>query len=289
MNPDYTRFFADGVRAGARFRLAPPRAAVAGAAGSHLGRAAGASLEFMEHRDYQPGDDLRHVDWAAFARTDRLIVKRFREEVTPRLDILLDASASMALPGTAKARGACGLAAALAAAAGNAGFTHCLWASGEACRPLPNASAAPESWQGLEFAGPVPLPEALRRLPPAWARRGIRALVSDLLWMGDPMEVLAPLAEGASAVVVLQLLAAADAEPGRLGNVRLIDSETGLDRELLVDALAENRYRQALWGHQQNWYRAVRQVGGVYLCLIAESLVESWDLQPLVAADVLRV
>ena len=68
---------AEGQRAGARWRLAVP--APIGLAGDALGKRAGSSLEFQEHREYQPGDDLRHLDWAAYGRSDRLVVKRFRE------------------------------------------------------------------------------------------------------------------------------------------------------------------------------------------------------------------
>ena len=65
-------------------------------AGMRLGAGPGASLEFHDHRNYQPGDDLRHLDWAASARTGSLILRRHRKEVLPRLEILVDGSASMA-------------------------------------------------------------------------------------------------------------------------------------------------------------------------------------------------
>ena len=83
-------------RAAARFRLAMPRRALTGRIGDRLGRGLGASIEFEEHRAYRPGDDLRHVDWRAYARTDRLDVKLFREEVAPIVDLVVDTSASMA-------------------------------------------------------------------------------------------------------------------------------------------------------------------------------------------------
>ncbi|MCY2932225.1 MAG: hypothetical protein NTV86_22555, partial [Planctomycetota bacterium] len=83
--------------------------------------------------------------------------------------------------------------------------------------------------------------------------------------------------------------AAADADPGRPGNVRLVDSETSQETDLLVDALARRRYLRAMGDHQQNWYRAARQAGGAFVALVAEPLVQQWDLQPLVAAQVLEV
>lgn len=72
---------------------APPR----GRAGEHLGRGTGSSLEFQDRRHYQAGDDVRHLDWRAFARTGQLSVKLYREEVLPRLDLVVDTSASMSV------------------------------------------------------------------------------------------------------------------------------------------------------------------------------------------------
>src|SRR5262245_39988359 len=125
MTDDECRYYLIGAeRAGMRFGLEPTRTASAALAGLQLGREAGSSLEFRDHRDYQPGDDLRRIDWSAFARTDRLTVKLYREEISPHLDIILDGSRSMALESSAKARAAIGLAAAFAVAAENAGYSH---------------------------------------------------------------------------------------------------------------------------------------------------------------------
>ena len=68
----------------------------------------------MDHREYQPGDDLRRLDWAAYARSDKMIVKLYRQEVCPHLDVVIDGSRSMALEGTQKLRAGVALAAALA-------------------------------------------------------------------------------------------------------------------------------------------------------------------------------
>lgn len=125
-----------GQRAGMRYRLEPPRLAPQGASGARLGHRPGSSLEFMDHRDYQPGDDIRRIDWAGYARSDRLVVRLYREEVSPHMDLLVDGSRSMNLSGTAKARAAVGLAAAMATAAANHNFTHALWWAGQAVRRI---------------------------------------------------------------------------------------------------------------------------------------------------------
>jgi len=63
--------------------------------GLHRSPDFGFSQEFAEYRSYTPGDDLRHVDWNVFARTDRCYLKRYRGETNSQLLILLDTSASM--------------------------------------------------------------------------------------------------------------------------------------------------------------------------------------------------
>ncbi len=64
-------------------------------AGLHRSPDFGFSQEFAEYRAYTPGDDLRHVDWNLFARTERCYLKRYRGDTNSQLTILLDASNSM--------------------------------------------------------------------------------------------------------------------------------------------------------------------------------------------------
>ena len=66
--------------------------------GSYSSPRRGTSLEFADYRRYAPGDDLRYLDWGIYARTDRLYVKVFREEVDLFAYVFIDASASMAFP-----------------------------------------------------------------------------------------------------------------------------------------------------------------------------------------------
>lgn len=63
--------------------------------GMHRNLHAGTSLEFTEHKEYSPGDDIRRMDWKAVARTDRYTIKRFEDETEMRLVLVLDTSASM--------------------------------------------------------------------------------------------------------------------------------------------------------------------------------------------------
>ena len=64
--------------------------------GMHRSPYFGQSVEFLQHREYTIGDDLRHVDWKVWARQDRLVVKQFEEETNLRCTLLVDVSNSMA-------------------------------------------------------------------------------------------------------------------------------------------------------------------------------------------------
>src|SRR5436190_12961043 len=79
-------------------RLRTRKEFLGGHSGSYSSPRRGTSLEFADYRRYSPGDDLRYLDWGIYARSDRLYVKVFREEVDLFAYVFLDASASMAFP-----------------------------------------------------------------------------------------------------------------------------------------------------------------------------------------------
>jgi uncharacterized protein (DUF58 family) len=281
----WRKYLALGEQSAAGYSLGLPRHAPLNLTGSTPANRAGSSLEFKDHRAYEPGDDLRHIDWNAFARTDVLTIKLFREEMTPHLDLSLDTSRSMALEDTEKPGAALALMAFFASAAGRAGYSHSAWMMTDPWRPIGNGSRSPLLWAGVAFdhAG------APGHNQPLWRPRGTRVLISDLMWPIDPLTILRPFAERAAVTVVVQLLARIDADPPEGQSLRMVDSETGEMREIHVDALAARRYREALARHRENWVLACRQVGAVFASVIAEDLLKSWDLDALLAAEVLRV
>ncbi|MEN6458267.1 MAG: DUF58 domain-containing protein [Thermoguttaceae bacterium] len=289
MTAPIAQFLAAGQQAGARYTLAAARRAPQGTAGVQLGRLAGDSMEFMDHREYQPGDDLRRLDWAAYARSDKMIVKLFRQEVCPHLDLVIDGSRSMNLDGTPKAGAALGVAAALATAASNAGHTHRAFITNRGCEAVGNGAALPSVWEGIAFDSRQSPPEAFHTLPPRWQPHGIRVLVSDLLWLGDPLEMLTVFSAGAAAVYVVEVLAAADIEPEHHGNLRLVDSESDAADDVFLDAAALARYRSNVARHRDAWRRAARQVGALLVPLVAERVACDWDLSPLVDAGILTL
>jgi len=103
------------------------RVTVEGAlSGLHRSPFHGYSAEFSQYRHYRPGDDLKYVDWKLFARTDRIYTKQFRETTNLRMQIVLDASASMGF------RGRTGVSKLEYAKLIAAGFAHLLVTQGDA-------------------------------------------------------------------------------------------------------------------------------------------------------------
>ncbi|NOT60354.1 MAG: DUF58 domain-containing protein [Acidobacteria bacterium] len=274
-----------GERAGLRYRLALPQLAARGVSGLQLGALAGSSLEFKDHRDYQPGDDIRRIDWNAFARSDKLTLKLFREEISPHCDLLFDGSRSMALTGSAKAAATLGVSALLATAAANAGCSVAAWLARSGCEPVINGQLRPSQWEGIAFDYAGTPVEALRRTPPRWRKQGTRVFISDLLWMEEPAALLQLLARDAAAVIVIQLLALQDWRPSERGRLRLVDAETGAQHEINVDDAALNRYQAAVARHQQHWRAACQQSGARFVSLVAEEIVNDWNISALVKQE----
>src|SRR6266513_3033569 len=67
--------------------------------GLHQSPYKGFSVEFAEHRQYYPGDEIRHIDWRAYGKTDRYYIKEYEEETNLKAHLLVDASGSMGYRG----------------------------------------------------------------------------------------------------------------------------------------------------------------------------------------------
>lgn len=294
MSRTFRQCLEDGEHAGQRYGIGMPKRIMLGTTGMYQGRNAGSSLEFREHRDYQPGDDLRRIDWNVYARSDQITVKLFHEEIDPHVDIIVDASRSMTLGSdgghrSAKQHATLALAAFFATAASNSAYSHRVWLARDGCDALEGGTSPTPEWREFDFDFPGNPDASFARRLPKWRKRSLRVLLSDLLWSRDPMQVLGACAEQASAVIVLQILAKADADPTELGHIRLTDVETGQVRELVIDPSGLRRYREALARHQQNWHRACRQVGAFLTTVIAEDLLIDWRMDELVNNEYLKI
>jgi uncharacterized protein (DUF58 family) len=96
MTPDSKRFLhPEAIRRIGRLEIRARHVVEGFMSGMHRSPYFGRSIEFLQHRQYSPGDDLRHVDWKAWAKQDRLYVKQFEEDASMRATLLVDVSASM--------------------------------------------------------------------------------------------------------------------------------------------------------------------------------------------------
>lgn len=263
---DIQKALAAGGNLGSAYRLVLPRDSMRGTTGGRLGMSAGSSLDFHDYREYHPGDDLRHLDWGVYARSDREVVKLYREEVEPKLDIVLDSSASMCLSGTRKGEAALMLAAVTATAALNANCIPALFLAGARTeRVQGEQDNSPLGWRIAGFGESSSPYDGLTIAAPTFRRNGVRVFISDLLWPGEPARALARLAEGASALYIIQLLAEAEETPPERGRYRLDDVETGETLEVFVDSTAIEAYTATLAAHRERWSRACASSGATFI------------------------
>jgi uncharacterized protein (DUF58 family) len=96
MTPDSKRFLhPEAIRRIGRLEIRARHVVEGFMSGMHRSPYFGRSTEFLQHRQYTPGDDLRHVDWKVWAKQDRLYVKQFEEDASMRCTLLVDVSKSM--------------------------------------------------------------------------------------------------------------------------------------------------------------------------------------------------
>ncbi len=243
-------------------------------AGLHRSPHRGFSVEFAEHRMYQPGDDLRYVDWRMFGRSDRYYIKQFEEETNLRCYILLDASASMAwssgeLP--PKLWYAKQLAAALTLLLLRQGDSVGVVAFDEQIR----AHLAPrggrrqfthacEAISVLEASGQTEAGSALRDIAGRLRRRGLVILLSDLLVDPDSTRLAIQfLRHRGHEVLVFHLLDPGERELPTMRDARFVDPETGEELPVSVaDLRAE--YREAVARALEEWRRTLVPQGVDY-------------------------
>jgi uncharacterized protein (DUF58 family) len=228
-------------------RLTSRRAAGLQGLGLHHSRSRGAGLEFAQYRAYEPGDELRLVDWKLYARSDRFFVREAERESPLAVWILIDATASMsqedaARPGWSRLSAAKGLAACVAELALRQGDRFGLVAlHDDALRLVAPANSVRQrdrlllELNSLKAAGRWP---ASVQLHPLWERIGagdLVVLLSDLFDDGAA-EIATRLAAARREVVAIQLLTAEERDFPFQGGHRFRDPETG--EELLGDGSA---------------------------------------------------
>jgi uncharacterized protein (DUF58 family) len=243
--------------------------------GLHRSPRKGFSVEFAEHRPYQPGDELRYLDWKIAARADRWVVKQYEEETNLRCTLVLDVSRSMAWTGAperlTKLAYAERLTAALALlflrqrdAVGLVRFDDAIrtalpprtrtghWHRIVAALDDPGSGRASYASSALEQAG---------RLIP---RRGMVVLVSDLLMdAGEVVTNVRALRHAGHHVVVFHVLDPAERELPITADTVFIDPETGLEVPATVTEV-RTAYRATVDAAIAEWRQSLTALGASY-------------------------
>jgi uncharacterized protein (DUF58 family) len=257
-----------------------------GGAGEHVARRRGGSAEFQEHRPYAPGDDLRRIDWLAFARSGVPVVKTFRAEEDVVVRLLLDASASLDFGNPKKIEVSRRIAAALAyLALGDSERVQLLVTGPASTRGL-SAVGEPRRGQGalhrilrelshIEARGQTSLPAALRAVSERALRPGLLVVLSDFLDPGPVAEQLSRLRAQGHALALVQVLSRMELEPDFEGDLGLVDAETDAEVEVTMDAGAIEAYLARVAGLVQELRAAARRLGGRYVRVLTDEPLEA--------------
>jgi uncharacterized protein (DUF58 family) len=254
-------------------------------AGLHRSPDFGFSQEFAEYRAYTPGDDLRHVDWNLFARTERCYLKRYRGETNSQLTVLLDASNSMEYtsgPPT-KMDYARFIAASLfylaihnqRDAAGLIVFDEQVR---DVVRPSTRQGQLSRLFASLERAEPharTDFAKPLQYFQELLHRRGIAIVISD--FYEDPETIvrrIEPLRFRGNEVVLFHILDPQELRPVLKSSAILVDLETDQKIEV-VPEYARTRYRAKLDAHIEQLRSRTRGAGMDYQLLVTDQPLDA--------------
>lgn len=258
-----------------------------GAAGEHAARRRGSSAEFQEHRGYVPGDDLRRVDWLAFARTGEPVVKLFRAEEDAVVRLLVDGSASLDYGDPPKIEVARRLAAAIG---------YMALAGSQRAQVLV-ARSAPEGTSGLASAGTprrgrgglagllrdledaapagsADLARAIDQLVLRSRRPGMLVVLSDFFDSGPVIDALTRARAAGHDVTLLQVVTRDEIDPGFEGDFTLVDAETGETVDVTMDANAIEAYVLRFAGLVEELRAWARRHGGGYVRATTDEALE---------------
>jgi uncharacterized protein (DUF58 family) len=245
------------IAASARVRL-PLRSRVwKGQAGEFAGAGTGSSLDFQDHRLYVPGDDPRHINWQAYARTGSYSMKLYREEVRPVVDLILDVSPSMFFD-PQKAERVCDvfyLCVESARRSGASLHVHLLW--GDVTRMVPYEAIVTHQWRDI-IAQCTPndptMPPQVHRV--SLRGNAIRILISDLLFPGEPEPIVRPLQQRQGSGILLVPYLPTEMDPDWSGNYEMVDAEKGSNHPHRIEPNTLKRYKEAYVQHFALWKQA---------------------------------
>jgi uncharacterized protein (DUF58 family) len=265
-------------------------------AGERRSRQVGSWTEFRDHREYAPGDDLRHLDWNAFARLERLYLKRFHAQHDVTVHLIVDASASMGFGAPQKIAQARMLAAALAwvsLTSHDRARLHVLGASPVQSTPAFVGRAGLRQLMAqlalVDAAGTVSLGEAVTSVARLLSEPGIVFLLSDFLSEGAETAI-ERLTARRHQVHALRVLAPQELEPSiddaLRADMELVDCETQGTIDVTLSPRMRAIYRETLAAHEASLRAACRRTGATLTLLSSADPVEAVVLRQLQAQGI---
>ncbi|MBZ5609077.1 MAG: DUF58 domain-containing protein [Acidobacteriia bacterium] len=256
--------------------------------GHNISHFAGPGQEFLDHRQFHHGDDLRAVNWRAYLRLEKLFLKMFQVEPRIPVRVLLDCSGSMATGGVSKFDYARRLAAALCYIglvrldtisiqpfAENLGDSFVC--GGGRHRFIP----AVNFLEGLKPSGRTNYFEVARQFITKYPQRGLLIIISDFLDEHDCERPLQFLADFGHELMLLHVWDQEDREPPWEGQLDLTDAETGGMLEIGFDDAARRHYTQAF----DEFSRSIQRIGlrnsGRYVGLSTATTIEEAVFGPI--------
>jgi uncharacterized protein (DUF58 family) len=220
--------------------------------GHNRSRFAGSGQEFLDHRNFHHGDDLRAVNWRAYLRLEKLFLKMFQVEPRVPVRLLLDVSASMAAHGGQKLDYTRKLAASLCYVGlvrldsiEVHGFSNRLGQRIFSTGGRHRFPGVMDAISALETGGPTDYFRVVREFIETYSQRGLVIVISDFLDDRGCERALEYLADFGHELMLLQVWAEEDRTPPWSGELELHDAETGAILKLDFDDAARQRYTQS--------------------------------------------
>jgi len=190
----------------------------------------GSGVEFADHRDYTPGDDFRYLDWSAYQRFDRLLIRLYEEEEDLSIYFIVDTSSSMGFGDAEKLRQAKRLCAALAyVGLANLDRIAIVTATDEISGRMPQTRGKARIFRIFRFlkdvraAGHTDLGEAMKTFVAQHKRRGLAVLLTDLYDPAGFERGINVLRYAKFEPFVLHIVDPTEAKPDLRGDVRVYD------------------------------------------------------------------
>jgi uncharacterized protein (DUF58 family) len=265
-----------------RLSLAVRPGATATRQGGHKSPVLASGVEFADHRAYIPGDDVRHIDWKAFARHGQLTLRQFEEERDARIYVMLDLSGSMSRGApVAKIELAKKLAAAFAYVGMKQFDRATVMPFGEdlerETRPVRTPADLPDVDRFLEqcgAGGPTSFAQVVRSLAERFDKKGLAIVITDLMKPDGFESGFRTIGALGHELRVVHVRCAEDLQPDFQGELELFDAEDQSTVRLRVSRDLIDAYAKVIQEHVGKCRDACRRAGGRFVDVPVETSLE---------------